>query len=71
MESLANIRNSLKTQENKFQQQNNQYKTFLSSIPHNERVLQEIKRKQGITEGLYLYLLQKREEAAISSTASK
>jgi capsular exopolysaccharide synthesis family protein len=70
MESLANIRNSLKTQENNFQQQNNQYKTFLSSIPHNERVLQEIKRKQGITEGLYLYLLQKREEAAISSTAS-
>ena len=70
MESLANIRNSLKNQENNFQQQNNQYKTFLSSIPHNERVLQEIKRKQGITEGLYLYLLQKREEAAISSTAS-
>ena len=32
--------------------------------------MQEIKRKQGITEGLYLYLFQKREEAAISSTTS-
>ncbi len=69
-ESLSNIRHNLQIQQSHFQEQKNQYKNILSSIPHNERVLQEIKRKQGITEGLYLYLLQKREEAAISSTAS-
>jgi capsular exopolysaccharide synthesis family protein len=70
VESLNNLNKNIIIQQNSFQGQNSQYKNFLSSVPHNERVLQEIKRKQGITEGLYLYLLQKREEAAISSTAS-
>jgi capsular exopolysaccharide synthesis family protein len=70
LESLNSIGKNLDFQANNFEQQNSQYKNFLSTIPHNERILQEIKRKQGVTEGLYLYLLQKREEAAISSTAS-
>lgn len=70
LESLSNISKNLKLQEKGLQQQNNQYQSALSSVPHNERVMQEIKRKQGITEGLYLYLFQKREEAAISSTTS-
>jgi capsular exopolysaccharide synthesis family protein len=70
IQSLNNINANLKIQENGFQQQSNEYKNFLSSVPHNERALQEIKRKQTITEGLYLYLFQKREEAAISSTAA-
>jgi capsular exopolysaccharide synthesis family protein len=70
IESLANIQNNLRMQESSVQRQNSQYRNFLSSVPRNERVLQEIKRKQGITEGLYLYLLQKREEAAISSTGN-
>jgi capsular exopolysaccharide synthesis family protein len=70
IESLSSIKYNLKLQESSVQKQNNQYKNFLSSVPRNERVLQEIKRKQGITEGLYLYLLQKREEAAISSTGN-
>ena len=61
LESLNNINKNLRLQENNFRQQNTQYQNFLSSIPHNERVMQEIKRKQSITEGLYLYLLQKRE----------
>jgi capsular exopolysaccharide synthesis family protein len=70
VESLRSIQRNLNVQESSIQRQNNQYKNFLSSVPRNERVLQEIKRKQGITEGLYLYLLQKREEAAISSTGN-
>ncbi|MBC7915801.1 MAG: polysaccharide biosynthesis tyrosine autokinase [Pyrinomonadaceae bacterium] len=70
IESLSSIQKNLRMQEASMQRQNSQYKNFLSSVPRNERVLQEIKRKQGITEGLYLYLLQKREEAAISSTGN-
>jgi capsular exopolysaccharide synthesis family protein len=70
LESLSGISRSLRLQESSLQGHNSQYRQFLASLPHNERVMQEIKRKQGITEGLYLYLLQKREEAAISSTSA-
>ncbi len=70
LESLNNITKNLRFRERNFQEQNSRYRSFLSSVPHNERVLQEIKRKQSITEGLYLYLLQKREEIAISGTSS-
>ncbi len=67
LENLQNINKNLNLQQNSLQQKNNQYKSFLSSLPRKERVMQEIKRKQSITEGLYLYLLQKREEASISA----
>ncbi|MDQ6763771.1 MAG: polysaccharide biosynthesis tyrosine autokinase [Bacteroidota bacterium] len=70
LESLQNINGNLRQKENSLQQQNGQYKQFLSALPSNERAMQEIKRKQSITQGLYLYLLQKREEAAVSSTSS-
>ncbi|MCW3094236.1 MAG: hypothetical protein JWP81_5305 [Ferruginibacter sp.] len=67
LESLQNINKNLNSQQNSLQQTNSQYKQFLSSLPRKEREMQEIKRKQSITEGLYLYLLQKREEASISA----
>lgn len=70
LENLNSISRNLKLQESQLQGHNTQYQQFLASLPHKERVLQGIKRKQSITEGLYLYLLQKREEAAISSTST-
>ncbi len=70
LEALNNVNKNLRLQEGTYQRQNAQNKQFLSSVPRKERLMQEIKRKQSITEGLYLYLLQKREEAAITSTSA-
>lgn len=70
IESLQNINRNLQQTERGLQQQRSKYNQFISALPRNERAMQEIKRKQSITEGLYLYLLQKREESAVSSTSS-
>ncbi len=47
-----------------------QYKSALQNIPENERELLEISRQQAIKNSIYSFLLQKREEAALSYSPS-
>jgi capsular exopolysaccharide synthesis family protein len=68
-ENLQTLSKALELQESNMQNQNGNYNQMITSLPRKERLLQEIKRQQNIKEGLFLYLLQKREEAAISRTS--
>ena len=64
--SLANTKNALGLQVNSLSKQVSQFKSKLYVSPINQRKLTDITRKQNSIEGIYLFLLQRREESQIA-----
>ena len=71
--AMAQSRKNMEIQRNTISQQFSKYSGQISATPEQERMLTQIGRQQEVRSGLYLMLLQKREENSISlaSTADK
>ncbi len=70
LENIRNQRNSLNASRNNIMSTNGAYASVLQTIPAKERELLEISRDQSIKNSIYSFLLQKREEAALSSASN-
>ena len=69
-QALAQAHHSAEIQRSSIQNQYAKYQGRIGNTPEQERVLTQIGRQQEVRSGLYLLLLQKREENSISLAAT-
>ncbi|MBP5337677.1 MAG: polysaccharide biosynthesis tyrosine autokinase [Prevotella sp.] len=69
-QALMQARHSSELQRKSIQTQYDRYQGRIGNTPEQERVLNQIGRQQEVRSGLYLLLLQKREENSISLAAT-
>ncbi|UJH91752.1 polysaccharide biosynthesis tyrosine autokinase [Antarcticibacterium sp. 1MA-6-2] len=70
LENVNSQRQNLKSRLNNLNSNNQRFNSTLSNIPEKERTLLEITRRKTVKNDLFSYLLQKREETALSNIPS-